>query len=371
MITNHETNMVSNEKQLSIFTKTFNKLFKENKESSMFDRFSSLDAKEKMLAVTAVGVIFGALLPVVAVALPVTTAGAAVALTLFFAVKAVEYGYKGLKCSAEKTWKGAKYTAGKTKDGAVYVKDSVKRGARFVKERTKEKTSDMLEAAAGRLYRAAGNEDYLDRINDELVPNSPQKEKFQGIREDLKAIFASGEGNSELVKSILSGISSKIEEKIKAKEFTGSISMDNFVENAGLTLKWERQKKFVDDLSVGKLQGLVTRRSLPKESYFIRSIFSEHHSEIKEIIRERKTYDLLKSNSMSSLDSMGTNSTDGSPVAPPKVSESPTTSCYYSERSSPNPFGSSTPTKVQDPSLKVFQNELEQRFAKLRGSRSI
>ncbi|MCM1001411.1 MAG: hypothetical protein KTV72_03725, partial [Wolbachia endosymbiont of Melophagus ovinus] len=90
--------------------------------------FSNWSAKEQMVAVTAVGVIFGALLPVVAVALPVAATGAAVALTLFFAVKAVEYGYKGLKWSAEKTWEGAKYTAGKIKAGAVYAKDSVKKG---------------------------------------------------------------------------------------------------------------------------------------------------------------------------------------------------------------------------------------------------
>jgi hypothetical protein len=52
----------------------------------------------------------------VAVALPVAATGPIVALTPFFAVKAVEYTFKGLKWSAEKTVDGPKYTAGKVKD---------------------------------------------------------------------------------------------------------------------------------------------------------------------------------------------------------------------------------------------------------------
>ncbi|MGL9718599.1 MAG: actin-bundling T4SS effector WalE1 family protein [Wolbachia sp.] len=122
---NSETN--SNRRQSSTFMETLQDKLKDIK------NFSNWSAKEQMVAVTAVGVIFGALLPVVAVALPVAATDAAVALTLFFAVKAVEYGYKGLKWSAEKTWEGAKYTARKIKAGYEHSVDSLKRGSGKVK----------------------------------------------------------------------------------------------------------------------------------------------------------------------------------------------------------------------------------------------
>ncbi|MDR2978057.1 MAG: hypothetical protein LBU56_01235 [Rickettsiales bacterium] len=90
--------------------------------------FSNWSAKEQMVAVSAVGMVFGALLPVVAVALPVAAAGAAVALTLFFAVKAVEYAFTGLKWSAEKTWEGAKRIGEQIERVAVHAGNAVKKG---------------------------------------------------------------------------------------------------------------------------------------------------------------------------------------------------------------------------------------------------
>ncbi|MDE5062641.1 hypothetical protein OZD70_05275 [Wolbachia endosymbiont of Drosophila tsacasi] len=90
---------------------------------------------------------------------------------------------RGFKSAVEKTVDGAKHIGGKIKDGAVYAKDSVKegyehsvdslkRGTHLVNKRAKEKVSNVLTATADKLYRAAGNENYSDRIDNKLIPDS-------------------------------------------------------------------------------------------------------------------------------------------------------------------------------------------------------
>ncbi len=299
MLTNERTNS-SPIKKNSTFMETVQGKLKNIKD------FSNWSAKEQMVAAGAVGAMVGALLPFVAVALPAAAIGAVGALTLFFAYKAVECTFKGLKWSAEKTVDGAKYTAGKVKDastyaagkardGAVHARNSVKegyehsvdplkRGAHLINKRVKEKASNVLTATANKLYRAAGNENYSDRIDNELVSGSPQKEKIQGIKEDFRAIFASGEDNSTLIKSILSGISSKIEEKIAGETY---LDLRDGLPNKKVD-RWKEQKKFVDNLDASSLHDLVTKRMLDKSKYFRDSVFSGHHDEIKEVIRECK-----------------------------------------------------------------------------------
>ncbi|WP_338406293.1 actin-bundling T4SS effector WalE1 family protein [Wolbachia endosymbiont (group A) of Longitarsus flavicornis] len=299
MLANEQTNS-SPIKKNSTFMETVQGKLKNIKD------FSNWSAKEQMVAAGAVGAMVSALLPFVAVALPAAAIGAVGALTLFFAYKAVECTFKGLKWSAEKTVDGAKYTAGKVKDastyaagkardGAVHARnsvkegyehsvDSLKRGAHLINKRAKEKASNVLTATANKLYRAAGNENYSDRIDNELVSGSPQKEKIQGVKEDFRAIFASGEDNSTLIKSILSGISSKIEEKIAGETY---LDFRDGLPNKEVD-RWKEQKKFVDNLDASSLHDLVTKRMLDKSKYFRDSVFSGHHDEIKEVIRECK-----------------------------------------------------------------------------------
>jgi hypothetical protein len=211
--------------------------------------------------------------------------GVATALTLYFAVKTVFYTAQGIKWSAEKTVEVTKYSAQKVKEGAIYSKnkieegykysaDSLKRGASAVKEKMKEKTSNRLHSLANTLYNAAGKENYLEKIKEFTTE---QKNQSQKIRGELKEIFDNKKDSVDLVENILSGIVSKINSKVEEENSSGWIEY---------TDKWKEQKKFINKLDAGKLQNLLTQRSLPKDSYFIDSIFSEHYSEIKEVIAD-------------------------------------------------------------------------------------
>ncbi len=245
--------------------------------------FSNWSAKEQMVAVGAVGVMVGALLPFVAAALPVAATGAIVALTLFFAVKAVEYTFKGLKWSAEKTVNGAKYTAGKVRDGAVHVKDKVKEGYEHSVDSLKKGASFVGEGVANKFHKASGETDYLDKVK-RFTPDAIKKS--DEIRNDMKAIFADKGNNSGLVKNILSGISSEIDLKMAEKAKSGEIEH---------TSGWQVQKEFINNLNEKSLHNLLTQRSLPKGSYFIDSVFSEHHDEIKKVIKECRENHLYSS----------------------------------------------------------------------------
>jgi len=232
--------------------------------------FSKMKQGDQALVVGTASGLFAAVLPLLAVGATLAIPSAIVGLTLFYAakvaVKAVQSGYKGLKWSAEKTVEGAKHIGGKIKDGYEYSADSLKRGASFVSE-----------GAANKLHKAAGKEDYLDKIK-RFTPK--QIGKSDEIRKDLKEIFADKGNNSELTKDILSGISSGIDSKIKEKKESGQIdqTFERLLE----------QGKFISGLSKESLHSLLTQRSLPKDTYLIDSIFSEHHDEIKEVIRECK-----------------------------------------------------------------------------------
>ncbi|WP_108784013.1 actin-bundling T4SS effector WalE1 family protein [Wolbachia endosymbiont of Bemisia tabaci] len=232
--------------------------------------FSKMKKGDQALVVGTASGLFAAVLPLLAVGATLAIPSAIVGLTLFFAakvaIKAVQSGYKGLKWSAEKTVEGAKHIGGKIKDGYEYSADSLKRGASFVSE-----------GAANKLHKAAGKEDYSDKLK-RFTPK--QVGKSDEIRKDLKEIFADKGNNSELTKDILSRISSRIDSKIKEKTESGQIdqTFERLLE----------QGKFISGLSKESLHSLLTQRSLPKDTYLIDSTFSEHHDEIKEVIKECK-----------------------------------------------------------------------------------
>ncbi|APR98044.1 actin-bundling T4SS effector WalE1 family protein [Wolbachia endosymbiont of Folsomia candida] len=263
-----------------------NEFFKLLKKS--VEDFADWPTQKQALAISSVGAIVFAALPILAIALPLAATGAVVSLALFFAVKAVSYAFQGLKWSGEKVVKGLGYVAKQAGEGAKKgyedSRDSLKRGYGHSKEKIKERASSMLNATADKLYRLAGETNYLNEIK-KFTPE--ELKKVNEIRENMKTIFADTENSSKLVKNILSEISAKIDLKIAEEKSAGQTEHVT-------DLKW--QKKFVNNLTLRTLEKLLTERSLPKESYLIDSIFSEHYGEIKDIIREERFHASVRRN---------------------------------------------------------------------------
>ncbi len=261
-------------------------------------KFSKMKQGDKILVVSAASGLFTAVLTLLAVGATLAIPGAIVGLALYFAVKVavktVQSGYKGLKWSAEKTVDGAKYTAGKVKDastyaagkvrdGAVHVKDKVKEGYEHSVDSLKKGASFVGEGVANKFHKASGETDYLDKVK-RFTPDAIKKS--DEIRNDMKAIFADKGNNSGLVKNVLSGISSEIDLKMAEKAKSGEIEH---------TSGWQVQKEFINNLNEKSLHNLLTQRSLPKDSYFIDSVFSEHYDEIKKVIKECRENHLYSS----------------------------------------------------------------------------
>ncbi|RDD35329.1 hypothetical protein Wcon_00511 [Wolbachia endosymbiont of Cylisticus convexus] len=265
----------------------------QNKLSGLLKRsikdFPMWPAEKQILAVSAAGGLLATALPLLLAAAPLIATGAMIGLALFFSVKAVQYGYKGLKWSAEKTVERAKHIGGKIKDSAVYVKDKVGESYENSVDSLKRGASFVGEGVANKFHKAAGKEDYLDKIK---RFTKEEIEKSDKIRDDLKEIFADKGNNAGLIKDILSGISSKIDSKIREKTESGQIdqTFERLLE----------QGKFINGLSKESLHSLLTQRSLPKDTYLIDNIFSEHHDEIMKIAKECVT-DHKTSNSVGNL----------------------------------------------------------------------
>ncbi|WP_341822450.1 hypothetical protein [Wolbachia endosymbiont (group A) of Clivina fossor] len=268
--------------------------------------FSNWSAKEQMIAVGAVGVMVGALLPFVAVALPVAATGAIVALTLFFAYKAVEYTFKGLKWSAEKTVDGAKYTAEKVKDASVYTAEKAREGYHSVKgaiSSVRRATREGTGATLGKMGRSLSNlsesMSSLDAIpysigneGQTVVLKTEEKTRnFNSVKEMfIKEVLEDKAVNSS---ALTKEIFSKLGEKILEKAY--SVGGPQGAKKDQLINQLKQQADFVNKLDAKKLQNLLS-----KNNNNLYEIFSEHHDEIKRIVKERKTEHKL-SNSIENL----------------------------------------------------------------------
>lgn len=301
MLPDKQTNLVSKGKQQSIFAGTFSKLF-ENKESNMFDRFSSdLSSKEKILAVSVAGAIFASALPIVAVALPLAVPGAIVALTLFFAYKAVEYTFKGLKWSAGKTVEGVKDIGREIRGGAVHARDSVKEAVSSVGQATREGTSSALRAMGDgvqkfgrKMSNGGASMSSLDAIpysigneGQTVVLKTEEKTRnFNSVKEMFikEVLEDKAVNNSALTKEIFSKLGEKILEKAYSVDGQQSVKKDQLIN------RLKQQIDFVNKLSDKKLQNL-----LAQNDNNLYQIFSEHHNEIKKVIGECKTEHKLSS----------------------------------------------------------------------------
>lgn len=377
MMTNHETNLDS--KQSSTFMGTLQNKLKDIK------NFSNWPAKEQMVAVTAVGVIFGALLPVVAVALPVAAAGAAVALTLFFAVKAVEYGYKGLKWSAEKTWEGAKRVGEQIKKVAVRAKDSVKEGyensvdslkreAHLVRDRI----TDARNALAVAIYD--DREKYEDRSEVKEAAAKKKEDRILKSSREMRSNMFYGDDTSSLSRSSsTSSLNSNStdgstaglvnpEEHKKAPTFKNKMSSLFRRNKAPKEAKEATEVKYqplpepdaMQSAKMGNSTFYVAPQKPPRSNS--PSHVSTDDSTPSKPPKRQSVADWIKANgqqqSLATVDPARLRRNSSSSSLPvlttdvlPKAPESPTSS-RDSGINSPNPSGSSTPTERQSLSMK-------------------
>ncbi|MGX9891701.1 actin-bundling T4SS effector WalE1 family protein [Wolbachia endosymbiont (group B) of Eucosma cana] len=260
--------------------------------------FSKMKKGDQALVVGTASGLFAAVLPLLAVGATLAIPGAIVGLTLFFAakvaVKAVLSGYKGLKWSAEKTVEGAKHIGGKIKDGAVYAKNSVKETASSVKQATQERASstlrkmgDNIQNLGRKMSDSGASMSSLDGIaysigNEDQTVILKTKEKtrsFNSVKEMfVKEVFEDkGVNSSALTRKIFSKLGEKILEKAYSVDGQHSAKKDQLIN------RLKQQIDFINKLDAKKLQHL-----LAKDNSSLYEIFSEHHNEIKEVIRECK-----------------------------------------------------------------------------------
>ncbi|WP_343288670.1 hypothetical protein [Wolbachia endosymbiont of Encarsia formosa] len=260
--------------------------------------FSKMKQGDKALVVGTASGLFTAVLPLLAVGATLAIPGAIVGLTLFFAVKvavkAVLSGYKGLKWSAEKTVEGAKHIGRKIKDGAVYAKNSVKETASSVKQATQERASstlrkmgDNIQNLGRKMSDSGASMSSLDGIaysigNEDQTVILKTKEKtrsFNSVKEMfVKEVFEDkGVNSSALTRKIFSKLGEKILEKAYSVDGQHSAKKDQLIN------RLKQQIDFINKLDAKKLQHL-----LAKDNSSLYEIFSEHHDEIKEVIKECK-----------------------------------------------------------------------------------
>ncbi|BET36399.1 MULTISPECIES: actin-bundling T4SS effector WalE1 family protein [Wolbachia] len=260
--------------------------------------FSKMKKGDQALVVGTASGLFAAVLPFLAVGATLAIPSAIVGLTLFFAakvaVKAVQSGYKGLKWSAEKTVEGAKHIGGKIKDGAVYAKNSVKETASSVKQATQERASstlrkmgDNIQNLGRKMSDSGASMSSLDGIaysigNEDQTVILKTKEKtrsFNSVKEMfVKEVFEDkGVNSSALTRKIFSKLGEKILEKAYSVDGQHSAKKDQLIN------RLKQQIDFINKLDAKKLQHL-----LAKDNSSLYEIFSEHHNEIKEVIRECK-----------------------------------------------------------------------------------
>ncbi|WP_374698729.1 hypothetical protein [Wolbachia endosymbiont (group B) of Limnophora tigrina] len=276
-----------------------NKLFGLLKQS--IKDFSMWPAEKQILAVSAAGGLLATALPLLLAAVPLAATGAMIGLALFFSVKAVQFGYKGLEWSAEKTVDGAKYTAGKVKNASVYTAEKAREGYHSVKgaissvgRATREGTGATLGKMGRSLSNLSESMSSLDSIpysagnKSETVVLRTEEEtsNFNSVKEMfVKEVFEDKAVNSSaLTKEIFSKLGEKILEKAYSVDGQQSAKKDQLIN------RLKQQIDFVNKLSDKKLQNL-----LAQNDNNLYQIFSEHHNEIKKVIGECKTEHKLSS----------------------------------------------------------------------------
>ncbi len=177
-----------------------------------------------------------------------------------------------------------KYAADKTKDGAVCAKDSVKEAVSYIGQAAREETSSALKIIGNKMNNFGKNISNLDEISysvdhqcQTVVLKTEEKTKnFNSIKEMfIKEVFEDkAVGNSVLTKKIFSELKGKILEKAYSVDGQQGFKKDQLINQLG------QQADFVSGLNAKKLQNL-----LAQDDNNLYEIFSEHHDEIKRVVK--------------------------------------------------------------------------------------
>ncbi len=194
----------------------------------------------------------------------------------------------GFRYAAEKTIKGVKYIGEKIKDSAIHTKDSVKEAVSSIGQVAREETSSVLKTMGHKLSGLGASMSNLDSIpysiglqDSMVVSKTEEKTKnFNSIKEMfVKEVFEDKAiDSSVLVKKIFSELKGKVLEKAYSVDGQQGFKKDQLINQLG------QQADFVSKLSSKKLQNL-----LAQGDNNLYEIFSEHHDEIKRIVKEHKT----------------------------------------------------------------------------------
>jgi len=281
-----ETHKGSLEQKIESLGKEIKSLRKQNKLNGGIIKLGVIGLIGYVVAIN-----WSAIAPALAVATPTVgvvigaVVGAAVLIGASYAMWKYRAGIeRTFERAAENAVKGAKYTAEKTVKGA---KDLYGRAKKVVDSVT--------------YYDHDHQDAFLKRMS-EFTPEN--NKNYEEIREQLKVISNEKDG-SVLLKNVLSEIGSMIDSKIanegKPADTDQSKAADKLVSEATkekpantnqseadklLLSEWKEQKNFVKGLDSQKLKNLVNNKGLPSDYYMINKVFSEHYSEIKEIIRK-------------------------------------------------------------------------------------
>ncbi|QKX02257.1 actin-bundling T4SS effector WalE1 family protein [Wolbachia endosymbiont of Dirofilaria (Dirofilaria) immitis] len=182
---------------------------------------------------------------------------------------------------------GFKCAADKTRDGVVCARDSVKEAVSCMKQAVREETSSALKIVGNKMNDFGRNMSDLDEIlysvgqqDQTVVLKTEEKTKnFNSVKEMfVKEVFEDKTvGNSVLMKKIFSELKGKILEKAYSVGGQQGFKKDQLINQLG------QQADFVSKLNAKKLLNLLTQND--NNLY---EIFSEHHDEIKRVVKKCK-----------------------------------------------------------------------------------
>ncbi len=221
-------------------------------------------------ALVAAGTAIAAAAPVIGIAIGAII-GAAVLVGASYAIWKYRAQIKeGFKYAAEKTVDGAKHIGGKIKDGAVHAKDKIK-----------SSTSHVVHNVSQSLDRLSSQTNYSDAMLNSQLLSDDAKGKIVSIKEQLMGIFNNEEiaNKDKLLKKILKDIVLQIESK---KDHAQGTDSEKYAP------EWDKQINFIKDLNAEKLHDLLTKQSLPRDTYFLYTIFFEHHDKVERIVKQCK-----------------------------------------------------------------------------------
>jgi len=280
MFSNQNTNPVEQQLQQNNTTLSSEDLLKHMQ--SLEKRIKSLEVTNRVI----LGLFIGTLAAAITVgagfaiaAAPIIVGsiiGGILATAALAALSVTAYRYRaemgrGFKYAVEKTVEGAKHIGGKIRDGAVHATDKIK-----------SSTSHVVHNVSQSLDRLSSQTNYSDAMLNSQLLSDDAKGKIVSIKEQLMGIFNNEEiaNKDKLLKKILKDIVLQIESK---KDHAQGTDSEKYLP------EWDKQINFIKNLNAEKLHDLLTKQSSPKDTYFLYTIFSEHHDKVERVVKQCKT----------------------------------------------------------------------------------